>query len=119
MDAVSKKRNQPAPPHVLFEALTQPNRDPTRPWLILGDGELTPHVLEANRPDLVVWSSLWPDSPEAVVRFELPPDETGYGTDLKWTLQLEEPLPEAARLVEMRKKINLLINGNLRDTFDQ
>jgi hypothetical protein len=32
-----RKRNQPAPPHVVFEALTQPDRDPQRPWLMLLD----------------------------------------------------------------------------------
>jgi hypothetical protein len=119
MDVLSKKRNQPAPPQVLFEALTQPNRDPSRPWLILLKGELMPVVVESREPGLVVWSTLWPERPEAVIRFELPRDEGGYGTELTWTLQPEEPVPEGHRLVEMRRTINRLVNGNLRDTFDQ
>jgi hypothetical protein len=28
-----RRRNQPPPPHVVFEALTQPHRDLRRPWL--------------------------------------------------------------------------------------
>jgi hypothetical protein len=119
MEVLSRKRNQPAPPHVLFEALTQPNRDPSRPWLLLVDGELDPRVISAEAPHLVVWSSLWPDRPEATIRFELPPDRDGYGTDLRWTLDLDEPTPGKDRLVAMRRRINLLINGNLRQTFDQ
>jgi hypothetical protein len=50
----SRKRNQPAPPHVIFEALTHPNRDPQRPWLLLLDDEVAPRILEENEPDSVV-----------------------------------------------------------------
>jgi hypothetical protein len=119
VEAISRKRNQPAPPHVLYEALTQPNRDPSRPWLLLQEGELTPAIVKTEEPNLVVWSSLWSERPEATIRFELPRDDAGQGTDLRWTLELDEPLPDRTRLIEMRKRINLLINGNLRDTFDQ
>jgi hypothetical protein len=87
--------------------------------LILLKGELMPVVVESREPGLFVWSTLWPERPEAVIRFELPRDEGGYGTDLTWTLQLEEPVPGGHRLVEMRRTINRLVNGNLRDTFDQ
>jgi hypothetical protein len=78
-----------------------------------------PVVVESREPELVVWSTLWSDRPEAVIRFDLPRDASGYGTDLEWTLVLEDPVPDGPRLIEMRKRINLLINGNLRDTFDQ
>ncbi|MEV4654594.1 hypothetical protein [Micromonospora sp. NPDC049301] len=118
LEAGSRKRNQPAPPHAVFEALTDPDRDPTRPWLLLLDDEQRPRTLEARRPDLVVWSSVWPKRPDAVVRFDLPFDGT-YGTDLRWTLLLAEPLPDPSLLGHLRKRLNLLINGNLRDTFGQ
>jgi hypothetical protein len=78
-----------------------------------------PMAVETRGPDLVVWSTLWSDRPEAVIRFDLPRDASGYGTDLKWTLVLDEPILERPRIIEMRKRINLLITGNLRDTFDQ
>ena len=79
LEAGSRKRNQPAPPHVMFEALTQPDRDPARPWLELLDDEQRPRVVEASKPGLVVWSSLWIKRPDTIVRFDLPPDSSGYG----------------------------------------
>jgi hypothetical protein len=100
LEAGSRKRNQPAPPHVMFEALTRPDRDPARPWLELLDDEQRPRLVEVSKPGLVVWSSLsgprclvlvvwsslWIKRPDAIVRFDLPPDSSGYGTDLRWTL---------------------------------
>ena len=115
----SRKRIQPAPPHILFEALTQPNSDPQRRWLTLLDDELAPKVLEATYPDTVVWSSLWKERPDAVIRFDLPRDETGHGTDLRWTLEVEEPLPYDGLVGYMRKRLNELINANLRYSFGQ
>lgn len=35
VEAGRRTRNQPAPPHVIFEAQTEPNRDPAHPWLLL------------------------------------------------------------------------------------
>lgn len=111
-------RNQPAPPHVIFEALTEPNRDPARPWLLLLDDEQRPQTTHARWPTLVVWSSIWTKRPDAVVRFDLPSDGSG-GTQLRWTLLLAEPLPEPSLLGHLRKRLNQLINGNLRRTFGQ
>jgi hypothetical protein len=103
----------------MFQALTEPNRDPMRQWLLLEQGERAPHVLEAVTPGLVVWSTLWDEHPEARIRFELPPDGGRSGTDLRWTLYLSEPLPEVVDIRRMRRRINQLINDNLRQTFDQ
>jgi hypothetical protein len=123
LDAVlevgSRKRNQPAPPHVVLEALTQPDRDPARPWLELLDDEQPPRLLETDKLGLVVWSSLWTKRPDAIVRFDLPADSSGYGTDLRWTLLVDEPMPDAALVGHMRKRLNQLINANLRYTFGQ
>ncbi|MEH1055127.1 hypothetical protein V6U89_07935 [Micromonospora sp. CPCC 206171] len=118
LEGGSRKRNQPAPPHVIFEALTEPNRDPARPWLLLLDDEERPQTLRVDAPHLVVWSSIWRKRPDATVRFDLPSDGSG-GTDLRWTLFLAEPLPEPALLGHMRKRLNQLINANLRYTFGQ
>jgi hypothetical protein len=119
LEVGSRKRNQPAPPHVLFEALTQPDRDPARSWLKLLDDEQPPRLLETSQPDLVVWSSLWTKRPDAIVRFDLPVDRSGYGTDLRWTLLVDEPGPDDSLLGHMRKRLNQLINANLRFTFGQ
>lgn len=103
---------------MLFEALTEPNRDPARPWLLLLDDERWPRTLRTEMPHLVVWSSIWVTRPDAVVRFDLPFDGT-YGTDLRWTLLVAEPLPDPSLLGHLRKRVNQLINGNLRRTFGQ
>jgi hypothetical protein len=119
MEAGKRQRNQPAPPHAVFEALTEPNRDPQRKWLVLLDDETDPAVVESREPDCVVWSSLWTKRPDARLRFDLPSDSTGHGTDLCWTLMVEEPMPDDPLLGHMRKRVNELINGNLRYTFGQ
>lgn len=112
-----RKRNQPPPPRVVFEALTEPDRDPYRSWLHLLDDEQPPRVLEAHPPSVVVWSSLWVKRPDALVRFQLFP--SGPGTDLEWRLLIAEPVPDASLLGHMRKRVNQLINANLRYTFGQ
>jgi hypothetical protein len=117
LEVGSRKRSQPAPPHVVFEALTRPDRDPTRPWLKLLDDEQRPRLIEADKPGLVVWSSLWTKRPDAIVRFDL--EGAGYETDLRWTLLVDEPMPEAPLAGHMRKRLNQLINANLRFTFGQ
>ena len=115
----SRKRNQPAPSHIIFEALTQPNRDPQRPWLLLLDDEVPPKVLRTRHPDMVVWSSLWTKRPDAVIRFDLPGDKSGCGTDMSWTLEVVEPVPDHRLVGHMRKRLNELINANLRYSFGQ
>jgi hypothetical protein len=86
-----------------------------RPWLLLLDDEHLPDIIDARKPDLVVWSSLWDCRPDARIRFELPQD--GHGTDLHWVLLVDEPVPGASLLGHMRRRINDLINANLRYTF--
>ncbi|MEU7174968.1 hypothetical protein ABZ949_26185 [Micromonospora tulbaghiae] len=118
IEAGSRMRSQAPPPAVVFEALTEPDRDPARPWLRLLDDEQRPQILHRERPNLVVWSSLWSKRPDAQVRFDLASD--GYqGTLLRWTLLLAEPLPDPSLLGHLRKRLNELINANLRYTFGQ
>jgi hypothetical protein len=45
-----RKRNQPAPPHAVFEAMTHLDRDPDRPWLDLLDDEVRPQTLHVDPP---------------------------------------------------------------------
>lgn len=113
----ARSRSQPAPPWVLFEALSQPDRDPSRPWLRLREDEVEPRVVELVEPQLVVWSSLWLKRPDARVRFEISPD--GSGCTVRWRLFVEEPEPEAPLLGHLRKRLNQLINADLRYSFGQ
>jgi hypothetical protein len=87
--------------------------------LTLQPDEEPPTILEARRPDYVVWSSLWPSRPDARLQFDLPLDSVGQGTDLCWTLMVEEPEPDGPMVGHMRKRVNELINANLRYSFGQ
>lgn len=79
-----RRRTQPPPPRIVHQALTDPDRDPTRPWLILRE------------------------------------DEQRHGsTTLCWTLTVDEPIPDRDTIVRMRKRVNEIINVNLRFTFGQ
>ena len=114
-----RRRNQPAPPFICFEALTQPNRDPARQWLALAPDETHPVVLDRDSPHLVVWSTLWPERPDAQIHFDLPYDSRGQGTDLTWTLLVNEPEPAPSALGYFRKRLNVIINTGLRYSFGQ
>jgi hypothetical protein len=111
----SRQRGQPPPPHIVYEALSDPDRDPNRSWLELLDDEQRPRVIRAEPPSLLVWSSLWIKRPDATLRFDLPPGHGG--TDLRWTLYVDEPAPDGALIGHMLKRVNQLINANLRHTF--
>jgi hypothetical protein len=119
LEAGKRQRNQPAPPRAVFEALTEPNRDPQRQWLVLMEDEVEPTIIESGEPDYVIWSSLWSKRPDALLRFDLPADAAGQGTDLCWTLTVNDPLPDPPLLGHMRKRVNELINENLHYTFGQ
>ena len=41
------------------------------------------------------------------------------GTDLRWTLLVDEPLPDAGLTRHMCRRIGELINANLRFTYGQ
>jgi hypothetical protein len=113
----SRRRNQPAPPAVVFDDLCDPKPRAVRPWLLLLDDEITPTVIESHRPDKVVWSSLWVKPPDARVQFDL--EDGDGGTDLRWTLYVDEPVPDPPLTGHMRKRMNELINANLRYSYGQ
>lgn len=115
----SRKRNLPAPPHVVFADLAAPRSAGIRAWLDLLDDEVAPVVLESSEPSQVVWSSLWLRRPDARITFELPPGDPAGGTDLRWTLTADEPTPDDSLTGHMRKRINTLIHANLRYTYGQ
>ena len=113
----SRKKDQPPPAWVVWEALTEPNRDPIRQWLEFRADEMPPRILEASKPGLVVWSSLWPDRPHDRIRFVLEP--SGSGCSLRWTLLTPDDPPDEARVRQLCYRLNHLINGQLRYSFGQ
>jgi hypothetical protein len=117
-EIASRRRTQPPPPRIVYEALTNPDRDSARLWLILHNDELPPAIAEAVEPNLVVWTSIWPWRPDARIRFDITGPTHG-GTILSWTLIVDEPVPDEETTVRMRKRVNELVNANLRFTFGQ
>ena len=115
----SRRRNLPAPPRIVFADLATPRSTGIRAWLDLLDDEVGPMILVAQEPSVLVWSSLWRRRPDARITFDLPPGEHGGGTDLRWTLTVNEPAPEDSLAHHMRRRINTLIHANLRYTYGQ
>ncbi len=76
-------------------------------------------VVESAPPQSLVWSSLWPRRSDVRIRFALPPDDSEQGTDLMWTLLADEPSPEESLVGHMRKRVNELINRDLRLSLRQ
>lgn len=118
----SRTRNLPAPPAVVHEDLGNPNRQQSRPWLALNDDETFPEVMDVEvQADSIthalVWSSPWPRRPDARIEFALSP--RSGGTDVHWTLTVDEPIPEQGLIGHMRKRINTWIFGELRYSYGQ
>jgi hypothetical protein len=106
----------PAPPGVVWESLTEPRRSKAREWLALLDDEIEPQVVQSVRPTLVVWSSIWPRTPEQLIRFDLASDG-GSGTRLTWTLNSPTPLEDPSAVGHRRYRLNRLIWANLRYSY--
>ena len=75
-----RRRSQPPPPHIVFEALANPDHDPRRPWLHLLDDEQRPSVLRAFEPHALTRLSLWIGPRDAVIEFALDPSISGSST---------------------------------------
>jgi uncharacterized protein YndB with AHSA1/START domain len=112
-----RRRTLPAPPHIVWSSLTDPHQRGARPWLNLLDDEAEPRVLEAVRPKLVVWSSLWPSTPDQSIRFDIASDGAS-GTALTRTLTSPVEVDDAA-VGHRRYRLNKLIWADLRYSYGQ
>ena len=113
----SRTHKLPAPQHVVWESLTNPHRQGSRPWLILLSDEVEPEVLVAEEPTLLLWSSLWPSRPHDQVQLEL--SSVGGETALKFTLLTPGDPPDPSRLGHLRKRLNHLLAADLRFSYGQ
>jgi hypothetical protein len=112
-----RTRTLPAPPHIVWESLADPHQPGARPWLNLLEDEAEPGVMEAVRPNLVVWSSIWPATPDQIIRFDIASDGA-TGTALTWTLTSPTELDEAS-VGHRRYRLNKLIWADLRYSYGQ
>lgn len=113
----SRARKLPAPPSVVWESLVEPHRQGTRPWLNLLPDEVEPRVLEAEKPNRIVWSSLWPSRPNDQVHFEL--TAVGGETSLKFTLLTPDEPPDQSKTGHLRRRLNHLLFADLRFSYGQ
>jgi hypothetical protein len=110
----SRSKAQPPPAWAMYEALSDPIADQARrEWLDLRAGELPPQVLRAVFPSLVIWASLWPDRPDDQIRFDIEDQR------LTWTLLGEASDEDEERLDQLRHRLDVLINADLRYSFGQ
>jgi hypothetical protein len=108
----SRSKTQAPPAWAMYEALSDPAADQARrEWLFLQAGEVPPRVLEAVFPSLVVWASLWPDRPDDQIRFDIEDER------LTWTLLGEASDADKERLDQLRYRLDVIINADLRYSF--
>lgn len=112
-----RARALPAPPHVVWESLTNPERPGARPWLLLADDEVHPTVIRSEFPRHVTWTSIWPARPNDVIEFEVTPKDAG--SLLRFTLKTPDGVPVAAELSHLRYRLNRLLFGDLQASYGQ
>jgi hypothetical protein len=91
----SRSRTQAPSPHVVWDSLMRPGS-----WLELLDDEIEPRVLDSNRPDVVIWSSLCPGRPDDQIRFDLAP--AASGSVARWTLSTPGEAPDESKIGHLR-----------------
>lgn len=117
IEIASRKRRLPAPPSVVWDSLVEPQRLGTRPWLNLLSDETEPMILGAQKPNRVVWSSLWPSRPNDEVHFELAAFDSE--TSLRFSLLTPDQTPDQSTAGHLRSRLNHLFFADLRYSYGQ
>jgi hypothetical protein len=108
----SRSKTHAPPASAIYEALSDPLADQARrEWLDLRDGELPPRVIQAVFPSLVIWASLWPDRPDDQIRFDIEDQR------ITWTLMGDASGEDEDRLDQLRYRLDMMINADLRISF--
>ena len=109
-----------APAWVVFDALSlndEKQRDHGT-WLHLELGEVEPRILEAIPYARVVWSSLWPVSPNDTIQFDLAHDDRHWrNTSVRFRWFSETP-PDARGIGITRQRLNRKLGSDLRAWVD-
>jgi hypothetical protein len=113
----SRARTLPAPPVIVWASLTSPHQAGARPWLNLLDDEVEPTVLRSEKPNEVVWSSLWPSRPNDEVHLTL--TAVGSETLLRFTVLTPDDAPDASKTGHLRRRMNQLLFADLRYSYGQ
>lgn len=113
----SRERRLPAPPAVVRRSLAEPHQPGARPWLVLGDDEVVPEVVDDGAPERLAWRSLWPRRPDLVLAFEL--RAVGSETALRWTLTAAGEPPDESLTGHLRYRVNHLLWSDLRLSYGQ
>lgn len=113
----SKARTLPAPPSAVWDSLVELRRPGARRWLVLLSDEIEPKVLKAEKPNLVVWSTLWPSRPNDQVHLEL--SDMAGETSLRFTLLTPDEAPDQIKTGHLRKRLNHLLFADLRYSYGQ
>ena len=112
-----RSKTQAPPPWVLWEALCDPWRPHGRQWFDIRPGEVAPTVLEEQKPQVVVWTSIWSHQPDLRIRFEI--EAADGGSLVTWTLLGPHGRLDEDDVRRRRYRVDQLINGQLREAFDQ
>lgn len=121
VELVRKRKGQDPPAHLLWEAIAYPLSEESRGWAWFEPraDEQAPEILEAIKPTRVVWGSIWRDRTDLRVEFDIEPQKSGSGCVVTWILFGPDGSLDADDLERRRYRTNQLINGILRDFFDQ
>jgi hypothetical protein len=117
IELTSRSKTLPPPPGVLWATLIDPHAPGTRSWLDLRDDETEPTVVEAHEPDLVVWSTLWPDRPGDRIELHISAHRAESRLAFRWLGS--EPLPADEVVERRRHRLNELFWADLRYSFGQ
>jgi hypothetical protein len=90
----------------LFDALTVHRAE----WMVLLPGEVLPNVLEAERPDRVVWASFWPAAVADSVELLL--EEKAGDTTVRWLWRSPTP-PDERGIGISRQRLNTKLGGDI------
>jgi len=109
---IGRKWKYAAPDWRLYDGLV----DEQHRWLRRSSGEVVPHIVEAHRPNRVVFQP-WVDPRIDHVEILITPD--GYGSQAIVLVFAPEELRIPAQRRPIRHRLGSLLGGALRDWVDE